>query len=145
MAAKKKAKRKAKPKRKKARAKPKKAKAPRKRASAKKAKKAKPRKPKAAAKRKPAKPAEPPPPGQRIGLVTHYFGEPSVAVIKLERGSLRVGDTIHIRGHTTDFEQRVESLQVDHAPVSEVGPKDDFGMKVIDHARENDIVYKVQK
>ena len=95
MAAKKKAKRKVKPKRKKARAKPKKAKAPRKRASA---KKAKPRKAKAAAKRKPAKPVEPPPPGQRIGFVTHYFGEPSVAVIKLERGSWRIGDTIPIRG-----------------------------------------------
>src|ERR1051325_2203572 len=112
MAARKKAKRKSKPKRKKARAKPKKAKALRKRASAKKARrpaKAAKRKP---AKRKPAKPAEPPPPGPRVGIVTHYFGEPSVAVIKLERGTLRVGDTIHIRGHTTDFEQRVESMQV---------------------------------
>jgi hypothetical protein len=140
MAAKKKAKGKAKPKRKKARAKPKKAKAPRKRASA---KKTKPKKAKAA-KRKLTAPAEPPPPGQRIGIVTHYFGEPSVAVVKLERGTLRVGDTIHIRGHTTDFEQRVDSMQVDHAAVMEVGPKDDFGLKVIDHAREHDIVYKVR-
>ena len=136
MATKKKAKGKAKPKRKKA-AKPKKAKASRKRASAKKTKASKKtRKPKVAA------PAAPPPPGKRIGLVTHYFGEPSVAIVKLESGSLRVGDTIHIRGHTTDFEQRVESMQVDHAPVMEVGPKDDFGVKVRDHVREHDVVYK---
>lgn len=145
MAAKRKAKGKAKPKRKKTRAKPKKAKA-RKRASPKKTKSAKKARPKkAAVKRKPAAPAEPPPPGKRIGIVTHYFGEPSVAVIKLESGSLRVGDTIHIRGHTTDFEQRVESMQVDHAAVNEVGPKDDFGLKVTGHAREHDVVYKVQK
>ena len=75
--------------------------------------------------------------------MTHYFGAPSVAVVKLESGTLRVGDTIYIRGHTTDFKQTVESLQVDHAPVSEVGPKDDFGMKVTGHVREHDVVYKV--
>jgi hypothetical protein len=137
---KKKAKSKTKPKRKKARAKPKKAKASRRRASPKKRKP----KAKAAAKRKPAAPAQPAPPGKEVGFVTHYFGEPSVAVIKLTSGTLRVGDTIHIRGHTTDFEQRVESLQVDHAPVTEVGPKDDFGMKVTGHVREHDVVYKVK-
>ena len=140
MATKKKAKGKAKPKRKKAPAKKKAAKAG-KRASPKKAK----RPAKAARKQKPASPAEPPPPGKRIGFVTHYFGEPSVAVVKLESGMLRIGDTIHFRGHTTDFEQKVESLQVDHAPVTEVGPKDDFGMKVAGHVREHDVVYKVQK
>jgi hypothetical protein len=143
MATKKKAKgkkSKAKPKRKKARAKPKKAKASRRRVLPKKTKRAK-----TAAKRKPApmKPAVPPPPGKEVGFVTHYFGEPSVAVIKLKSGTLRVGDTIHIRGHTTDFEQRVESLQVDHVAVSEVGPKDDFGMKVTGQVREHDVVYKV--
>jgi hypothetical protein len=139
MAAKKKAKGKAKPKRKKAPAKTKAAKAPR-RASPKKAK----RPAKAARKQKPASPAEPPPPGKPIGVVTHYFGEPSVAIVKLKTGTLRVGDTIHIRGHTTDFEQKVESLQVDHAPVTEVGPKDDFGMKVTGQVREHDVVYKVK-
>ena len=134
MATKKKAKGKAKPKRKKTPAKAAKAR----KASPKKAKPAK-----KAAIKKPTAPAEPPPPGKRVGVVTHYFGAPSVAVVKLESGTLRVGDTIHIRGHTTDFQQTVESLQVDHAPVSEVGPKDDFGMKVADHVREHDVVYKV--
>ena len=92
----------------------------------------------------PAAPAEQAPPGQRIGVVTHYFSELSVAVIKLETGTLRVGDNIHFRGHTTDFGQRVDSLQVNHAPVVEVGPSDDFGMKVREHAREHDVVYKVK-
>jgi putative protease len=92
----------------------------------------------------PGPPLPPPAPGERIGIVTHYYGNVSVAVIKLESASLHVGDTIHIRGHTSDFAQRVESLQIGHAPVSEVGPNDDFGLKVIAHVREHDIVYKVK-
>jgi putative protease len=83
-------------------------------------------------------------PGERIGVVTHYYGEPRVAVVKLESGTLRVGDTIHVLGHTTDFTQRVESLQIEHAAVQEVRPNDDFGLKVIEHAREHDVVYKVK-
>src|SRR5687767_992503 len=99
------------------------------------------------ARAKPAAPVTPatlPPPGDRIGIVTHYFGHISVAVVKIESGSLRVGNTIHIRGHTTDFKQRIDSLQVDHKPVQEVGPKDDFGLKVSQHAREGDVVYLVR-
>ena len=101
-----------------------------------------------AARRAAAKPvqvslAAMPPPGERIGVVTHYFSHLAVAVVKLEGATLRVGDTIHIRGHTTDFEQRVDSIQVNHADVQEVGPNDDFGLKVREHAREHDVVYKV--
>lgn len=95
--------------------------------------------------REPAAPAPAPLPGERIGLVTHYFGHLSVAVVKLEPGViLRVGDNIHIKGHTSDFAQRVDSLQVGHAPVEEVGPNDDFGLKVTEHAREHDVVYRVK-
>lgn len=89
-------------------------------------------------------PAPAAPPGERIGVVTHYYGEPRVAVVKLESGPLRVGDTIHIRGHTTDFAQRVDSLQIEHAAVQEVGPDDDFGLRVVEHVREHDVVYKVK-
>ena len=92
-----------------------------------------------------AGPVVKPPPGERIGFVTHYFSHLSVAVVKLEAGTLRVGDNIHFRGHTTDFAQRVESLQVDHAPVTEVGRRDDFGLKVREHVRENDVVYILPK
>jgi putative protease len=97
----------------------------------------------AAAKPETVDPLSMAPPGERIGVVTHYFSQLSVAVVKLESARLRVGDTIHFRGHTTDFKQRVDSLQVNHASVPEVGPGDDFGLKVREHARENDIVYKV--
>ncbi len=91
----------------------------------------------------PVSPASMAPPGERIGVVTHYYSHLSVAVVKLEAATLRVGDTIHLRGHTTDFKQRVDSLQVNHAPVQEAGPGDDFGLKVREHAREHDVVYKV--
>ena len=93
----------------------------------------------------PSPPAQPAPPGERVGVVTHYYSHLSVATLKLESGTLRVGDTIHIRGHTTDFIQRVESLEVDHAPVTEVGPNDDFGLRAVDHAREHDVVYKLRQ
>jgi putative protease len=112
------------------------------RRAAPKAAKPKAAKPKAA-KPKPASPPERPAPGERIGVVTHYYGNLLVAIVKLEAGTLRVGDTIHIRGHTSDFSQRVESLQVEHAAVNEVGPHDEFGIKVLQHAREHDVVYKL--
>ena len=89
--------------------------------------------------------AQPVPAEQRIGVVTHYYSHLSVATLQLEPGAtLRVGDAIRILGHTTDFTQRVESLEVDRKPVLEVGPNDDFGLKVVDHAREHDVVFKVR-
>ena len=91
-----------------------------------------------------AQPAQPAPLEERIGVVTHYYGHLSVATLRLESGALRIGDKIHIRGHTTDFSQRVESLEVDHAPATEVGPNDDFGLKVDGHVREHDVVYKAR-
>jgi putative protease len=88
---------------------------------------------------------QPVPAEQRIGVVTHYYSHLSVATLRLEPGAtLRVGDVIHILGHTTDFSQRVESLEVDRKSVLEVGSNDDFGLKVNDHAREHDVVFKVR-
>ena len=93
----------------------------------------------------PRRPPQPTAEEQRIGVVTHYYSHLSVVAMQLEPDStLRVGDIIHIRGHTTDFTQKVESLEVDHAPVTEVRPNDDFGLRVVEHAREHDIVYKVR-
>ena len=64
--------------------------------------------------------------------MTHYYSHLSVVAMQLEPGAtLRVGDVIRIRGHTTDFTQRVESLEVNQASVTEVGPNDDFGLKVL--------------
>jgi translation elongation factor EF-1alpha len=92
----------------------------------------------------PSRPAQPAPREERIGVVTHYYSHLSVATIRLESGRLHVGDVIHICGYTTDLTQKVESLEVNHAPATEVGPNEDFGLKVVEHAREHDVVFKVQ-
>jgi translation elongation factor EF-Tu-like GTPase len=90
----------------------------------------------------PARPA-PLPGEERVGFVTHYYGHLSVAAIRIESGTLRVGDTIRILGHTSDFRQRVESMQIEHQSVTEAGKRQEIGIKVTEHARENDDVYKV--
>lgn len=91
----------------------------------------------------PAAPAAPLPGEERVGVVTHYYTHLQVAIVKMESGMLREGDTVHIKGHTSDFRQRVESMEVDHVHVPEVWPGQSFGLKVIEHAREHDVVYKV--
>jgi putative protease len=80
---------------------------------------------------------------QLIGTVTHYFGKASVAAIKITEGELRVGDTIHIVGHTSDFTQNVESMQIDLAPIEVAKVGDEIGIKVSEHAREHDNVYRL--
>jgi len=77
-----------------------------------------------------------------IGKVSHWFGKVGVAGIEL-LGKLAVGDHIHILGHTTDFEQKVASMQIMHQDVSEAGPGDDVGIKVQFRARTGDRVYRV--
>ncbi len=91
----------------------------------------------------PVAPRGPLPGEERVGFVTHYYGHLSVAAIRLESGSLRVGDTIRFLGHTSDFRQRVESMQIEHQPVTEAGKRQEIGLKVTEHAREGDEVYKV--
>lgn len=90
-----------------------------------------------------ATPAIPLPGEERVGAVTHYYGDISVAVVQMESGSLRLDDTIHVRGHTSDFRQRVKSMQIEHQPVSEVGAGQEFALAVTGHPREHDVVYKV--
>jgi len=80
-------------------------------------------------------------PEQAIGTVTHYFSHLSVAAVTLT-GTLRVGDRIHISGHTTDLEQTVESMEVDHAKVESAGPGDDVALAVTDHVREHDHIFR---
>jgi translation elongation factor EF-G len=79
----------------------------------------------------------------RVGSVTHYYSHLSVAVVRMESGTLRVGDTIHVTGHTSDFRQRVESMQIEHQPVTEVSAGQEFGLSVTEHVRDNDTIYKV--
>ena len=80
---------------------------------------------------------------QQIGRVTHYFGKIGVAAIEITEGTLSVGDTIHVKGHTSDFTQTVDSIQIDGAPVQQALLGQDVGIKVIEHAREHDTVSKV--
>ena len=79
----------------------------------------------------------------RIGTVTHYYGHLHVAGVTITDGELRKGDTIHVKGHTSDFEQKVESIQIDHEAVEIAKPGDQIGLTVIERARENDTVYMV--
>jgi putative protease len=76
-----------------------------------------------------------------IGRVNHYFGHLSVAAIELT-APLAVGERIHIRGHTTDLVQAVESMEVEHARVERAGPGDDVALKVADHVREHDLIFR---
>jgi len=81
---------------------------------------------------------------KEIGRITHYFSKIGVAVIELTDGSLNVGDTIHIKGHTTDVTQTVDSLQIEHESVNTIKVGEAAGIKVSDHVREHDIVYKAE-
>jgi translation elongation factor EF-1alpha len=76
-----------------------------------------------------------------IGTVTHYFSHLSVAAVSLT-DTLRVGDRIHIKGHTSDLEQTVDSMEVDHQQVDTATPGDDLALRVDDHVREHDRIYR---
>jgi putative protease len=78
-----------------------------------------------------------------IGKVTHYFSKVGVAAIEITAGSMSVGDTIRIKGHTSDFTQTVDSIQLDNQPIATAVPGHAIGIKVKDHAREHDRVFKV--
>jgi len=80
---------------------------------------------------------------QEVGRITHYFSKINVGVLELSKGELHVGDTIHIKGHTSDFYQKMESMQVENNPVDSVKPGEPVGIKVESPVRENDIVFKV--
>ncbi|MEW6008520.1 MAG: hypothetical protein AB1629_02680 [Candidatus Omnitrophota bacterium] len=79
---------------------------------------------------------------KQIGKVTHYFSRINVAIIALT-DSLKIGDTIHIKGHSEDFKQPIDSMQIEHKEVSEAKAGDSVGVKVSGKVHENDIVYKV--
>lgn len=80
-------------------------------------------------------------PADAIGTVTHYFGHLGVAAISLT-APLAVGDRIHIRGHTTDLEETVGSMEIEHGSVDRAGPGDDVAINVSDHVREHDQIFR---
>ncbi len=82
-------------------------------------------------------------PEEEVGKVTRYFAKIGVAGIMIEKGSVQVGDTLHIKGHTTDLTAEIKSLQVMGKDVEQAGPGEEIGVKLGDRARPNDMVYKV--
>ena len=80
---------------------------------------------------------------EEIGSVTGFFTHVSAATIQLDKGSLKVGDTILIQGHTTKLEFTIESLQIDRKPAEEANAGDNIGIKVSERVRKNDKIFKV--
>ena len=76
---------------------------------------------------------------KEIGKITHYFGKVGVAIVELTN-ALKVGDTIHIKGHTSDWQQTVDSMQIEHDAIEEAKKGDVVGINSKDHAREGDTV-----
>lgn len=79
----------------------------------------------------------------KIGTVTHYYNHLHVAGVAITDSALHKGDKIHIKGHTSDFEQDVDSMEIDHKAIEIAKPGDQIGLSVIGHAREHDTVYRV--
>ena len=78
---------------------------------------------------------------QLVGTVTHYFGQPHVAIVEVSDGVLRVGDTIRIAGAHSDFTQPIRSMELEHASVDTAQAGDTVGIQVSERAREHDRVY----
>ena len=81
--------------------------------------------------------------GQLLGRVTHYFNKIGVAVIELTAGDLKVGDTIKIERHEGDFDQLVNSMQVNHQEVQSAKTGESFGLKVDQPVKAGNSVYKI--
>jgi putative protease len=82
-------------------------------------------------------------PEQKVGEVIKFFSKASVAAIKLTEGTLKVGDRIKIKGHTTDFEDQIQSMQIENQPVEKAEAGHLIGIKVKDRVREKDVIWKI--
>ena len=82
-------------------------------------------------------------PEEQVGVIVKFFAKPSVAALEVTHGSIKKGDLLRYKGHTTDFTDEVGSIEVDNQPIEEAKVGDLVGLKVKDRVRENDKVYKV--
>jgi putative protease len=80
---------------------------------------------------------------KKIGEITHFFGGIPAGIIKL-KGALKVGEKIHIKGATTDFEQEIKEMQIDRKDIKKAKSGDEIGVKVTDKVREGDEVFLVK-
>ena len=82
-------------------------------------------------------------PEEKVGKIVKFFTKPSVAAIEITDGTLSVGDRVKIKGHTTDFEDTIASMQEDNNPIEKATPGQMIGVKVKERVREHDTVYKI--
>ncbi len=82
---------------------------------------------------------------REIGIVTHYYNRINVAAMLIKEGEIRLGDTIHISGNTTDIVQKVNSMQIERSSIDKALSGQEIGMKVDNSVRVNDIVYLVEE
>ena len=80
---------------------------------------------------------------QEIGYISKHFSKISVAAIEITAGKLSVGDTIHIKGHTTDLKEEIASMQIEHETVESAKKGDSIGIQVSDRTRRKDKVFKL--
>ena len=80
---------------------------------------------------------------EQVGVVIKFFAKPSVAAIEVTSGTIKVGEVLKFKGHTTDFSEEVASMEVENQPIEEAKVGDLVGLKVKERVRENDKVYKV--
>ena len=81
---------------------------------------------------------------EEIGKIVAYFKIPQAAIIKIEKGELNIGDYIKIKGHTTDFTQKIESMQIEHKDIDKAAAPQEVGLKVKEKVRDHDLVYKLE-
>jgi putative protease len=82
-------------------------------------------------------------PEEQVAVIVKFFAKPSVAALQVIDGTIKKGDMLRYKGHTTDFTEEVYSLEIDNQSVDEVTVGDLVGVKVKERVRENDKVYKV--
>ena len=82
-------------------------------------------------------------PEEQVGIIVKFFAKPSVAAIEVTSGTIKPGDGLRYKGHTTDFSEQVGRIELDNQPIEEAKVGDLVGIKVQERVRENDKVYKV--
>ncbi len=82
---------------------------------------------------------------KRVGLVTHYFAHVQAAIVQVDEGEIRVGDLLQFRGHTTDFQQRVDRIELEHQQVEVARVGQTVGIRVSERVREADQVIKLSR
>jgi putative protease len=82
-------------------------------------------------------------PEEQVAVIVKFFTKPSVAALEVTNGTIKKGDMLRYKGHTTDFIEEISSMEIDNQVVDEVKVGDLVGVKVKERVRENDKVYKV--